>query len=470
MTLAKMHADFARLEELLTGIGLHAAGFRRSLDTRSVAARSRIGQPDVSRLPDNGLGADAALALFQRAVAPHVSGSPGPRYFGYVTGGSTPAALAGDWLASAVDQNLGMPGDSAASQLTEQTIGLLLDLFDLPAERFDGAFTSGATASNIVGLSVGRAWCAEQQGVDVVADGAAALGEIIVFAGTPHATLIKAMGIVGIGRNHCQRVGCLEGTEAIDPAALADALAESDAPNKIVAASAGTVTATDFDDLTAIADLCEQYGAWLHVDAAFGLFARTVPTLSALVRGLERAGSICADGHKWLNVPYDSGLFFTHRVDLLEQVFGIGAAYLAVDDPAPMYLRRGLESSQRWRALPAWLTLQAYGRAGVRDVVENNCRLATKLGDWIDATPGFAQLSPANLHTVLFAATSGNGPDDDKTAALLKAVNASGEVFMTPGAFAGQGGIRAAISNWITTDDDIDKTCAALQAARATVG
>jgi len=470
VTLARMHADFASLEDLLTRVGQQTAGFRQSLDTRPVAALSRIDQPAVSQLSDQGLGADGAVALFQDAVSPHISGSPGPRYFGFVTGGSTPAALAGDWLASAADQNLGMPGDSAASQLTEQTIALLLDLFDLPPALFDGAFTSGATASNVVGLSVGRAWCAEQCGIDVVADGALALGETIVFAGTPHATLIKAMGIIGIGRNNWQGVSCLEGTEAIDPVALADALAASDAPNKIVAASAGTVTATDFDDLNAVADLCAKHGAWLHVDAAFGLFARTTPALSALVRGMERAGSICADGHKWLNVPYESGLFFTKRVDLLEQVFGVGAAYLTVDDPAPMYLRRGLESSQRWRALPAWMTLQAYGRAGVREIVENNCRLAAKLGDWIETAPGFVQLSPTNLHTVLFAVTSGNGPDDDRTAALLSAVNATGEVFMTPGAFGGRGGIRAAISNWITTDSDIDKTCAALSAVRAQLG
>ena len=158
----------------------------------------------------------------------------------------------------------------------------------------------------------------------------------------------------GWGRASWQPVACLDASEAIDPAALAAVLAASDAPNKIVAASAGTVTSTDFDDLQAVADLCEKHGAWLHVDAAFGLFARTAPELQPLVAGLERAGSICADGHKWLNVPYESGLFFTRRIDLLEQVFGIGAAYLAVDDPAPMYLRRGLESSQRWRALPAW--------------------------------------------------------------------------------------------------------------------
>lgn len=470
MTLAKMHADFADLGEILTHVGRQAADFRQSLDNRSAAAQSRIDHPAACALADTGLGAAGAIALFQDAVAPHMSGSVGPRYFGYVTGGSTPAALAGDWLASTMDQNLGMPGDSAASQLTERTIALLLDLFDLPADRFDGSFTSGATASNIVGLSVGRAWCAEQRGIDVVADGAAALGETVVFAGTPHATLIKAMGIIGIGRNRWREVPCLEGTEALDPLALDEALAASDAPNKIVAASAGTVTATDFDDLTAIADLCERHGAWLHVDAAFGLFARTAPSLSALVRGMERAGSICADGHKWLNVPYDSGLFFTQRVDLQEQVFGIGAAYLAVDDPAPVYLRRGLESSQRWRALPAWMTLQAYGRAGVREVVENTCRLAAKLGDWIDATPGFVCLSPTNLHTVLFAAAAGKGPDDAMTAALLKTVNATGEVFLTPGALAGHGGIRAAISNWITTDDDIDRTCAALAAARAQLG
>jgi len=465
-----MQADAAALQAIIQEAAQAVSATRDDIRVRPVGARTRIDSPAASQLPDTGDGAAAALSLFQETVAPHLSGSAGGRYFGYVTGGTTPAAVTGDMLVTAYDHNAGLPGDSAASQLTEITVRLLVDLFDLPTDRFDGAFTTGATASNILGLSVGRAWCAEQRGIDIVNDGASSLGPIAVFAGTPHATLLKAMGIIGIGRANWHDVACLEGSEAIDPSALEEALSGSEIPNKIVAASAGTVTATDFDDLNAVADLCEKHGAWLHVDAAFGLFARVSPDLAHLVKGLERAGSICADGHKWLNVPYDSGLFFTQRVDLLEQVFGIGAAYLAVDDPAPVYLRRGLESSQRWRALPAWMTLQAYGRAGVREVVENNCRLAGKLGYWVAAAPGLTVLAPVNLHTVLIAATAGNGPDDAKTHALLQALNETGEAFMTPGALGGRACIRAAISNWITTDDDIDRTCAALETARRQVG
>ena len=189
-----------------------------------------------------------------------------------------------------------------------------------------------------------------------------------------------------------------------------------------------------------------------------------------MVAGLELADSITADGHKWLNVPYDSGIFFTRHVDLLEAAHGVVAPYLKTQATAPTYMNRSVENSQRFRALPAWMTLQAYGREGVEDIVRRNCEFAESLGRWIGESPDFELLCPVQLNVVTFRGRYEEEVSTDRNAALLKALNADGRIFCTPGAMNGKDGIRAAISNWRTDDADLDVTIAALSETYQSLG
>ena len=407
------------------------------------------------------------MEAFAREVAPYLSGSIGPRYLGFVTGGVTPAALAGDWLAAAVDQNLGSSGDSIATRISLETLSWLLDLFELSENRFAGVFTTGATASNFLALLTALEWAGERVGVSPGQKGLHALPPVSVFSATPHASFIKIIGIAGVGRRAWRKVGTLPGREAMDPDDLDRLLGESGSGAKIVVASAGTVTTTDFDDLHRIADICAERDAWLHVDGAFGIFARCVGELAPLAAGLERAHSITGDAHKWLNVPYDCGFYFTQRMDLLERSCGVVAAYLDTGATEPAFMNRGVENSQRFRALPAWFTLKAYGREGVMATVESCCRHARTLGAWIERSEDYELLAPVRLNVVAFRGVPPQSADPATfNSELLSRLNAGGKVFMTPGAFGGKKGIRAAFSNWSTDDGDLETIIRALREAR----
>ena len=416
-------------------------------------------------LPESGAGAAAALARFSAEIEPWLSASVGPRYLAFVTGGATPAAIAGDWLAAACDNSASMAAGSVANRVTRQTLDWLKQLFDLPMDTFDGCFTSGATASNLLGILTAREFSGATLGIDVAANGAMAMPAIPVLSACPHASMIKALSIAGFGRECVIPVDRLPGTEAMDPASLARAFGGLGSGPKIVIASAGTVTGTDFDDLNAIADLCAANGAWLHVDGAFGIFARCMPDRSAWTAGLERADSITGDSHKWLNVPYDSGFFFTRHPTLLERVCSLGAAYLVTDEADPAYMLRSIESSQRFRALPAWMTLAAYGREGVRAIVEANCAQADRLGKWLENRDGWALMKPVNLNVIVFRSTRAN---DQKAA--LAALNATGKVYASPGAWEDTPGMRICFSNWMTTGNDVAIVEEALDAAARAIG
>ena len=450
-----LDTDFSMLPELAERVSRWCADFQRDLPERPVACLNDP-RPSEAALPESGGGATAALADFEREVAPFLSGSAGPRYLGFVTGGVTPAAMLADWIVAATDQNVAVPGDSISAAIEYQVIDWLRQLLDLP-EVFTGVLTSGATAANVLGAVCGRQFAGLQQGCDIARDGMSH-ARIEVFSATPHASSLKALGLAGLGRDNVIRVPCRPDSEAMDVEALRDLLHRSTAPGKIVIASAGTVTGTDFDDLTTISALCAAHRAWLHVDGAFGLFSRLSETRRAWTNGVELADSITCDGHKWLNVPYDCGIFFTRHPDILQQACSVAAPYLDIGGKLPSPMDRGIENSRRFRALPLWLSLKAYGRAGFAALVDNNCDQAKALATWIERSPDYELLVPCRLNVVVFRPKT----DDAGVRTRLGQINQSGQVFMTPGVWAGRAAIRAAFSNWRTTLDDVETVCAVL--------
>jgi glutamate/tyrosine decarboxylase-like PLP-dependent enzyme len=336
--------DLAALPLLLTEVREYAAAILADLDGRPVAARS----PRVTAepLPNAGVGARAALAAFAERWAPGFSASAGPRYLGFVTGGTTPAALAGDWLTGVFDQNAASAEDSCADQLERQTVYWLREMFGLTS-RHEGAFVSGATTSNFAGLAIAREWLGRQVGVEVGRRGLAGLGPVTVLSGTPHSSIYKALSMAGMGRDALRPVPVLPGREAVDVTALEAALRDLDGVPAIVVANAGTVNTVDFDDIRAIAALRERYPFWLHVDGAFGAFAALSGAHAALLDGLDEADSVCVDLHKWLNVPYDSAVQFTRHRDLQLAVFHNAAAYLGPPGDDADYLHLVPDNSRR---------------------------------------------------------------------------------------------------------------------------
>ncbi|MFE6821549.1 pyridoxal phosphate-dependent decarboxylase family protein [Streptomyces sp. NPDC057690] len=452
--------DLSRFPDLLQCARDFAVREVTGLAERPVVRLDRA--PDRAALPGEGAGAEGALARFAEHWAPGFSGSAGPRYLGFVTGGATPASVAGDWLTGAYDQNVSGAGGSWAAALERETVAWLRELFGL-GEVHSGAFVTGATVSNTVGLAVAREWLGERLGVDVSRAGTAALGPVEVLSGSPHSSVAKALSVLGIGRDRLRQVPVLDGREAVDVGALEAALATLDGRPAVVVANAGTVNTVDFDDLRAIAALKERYDFWLHVDAAFGGFAALSPAYAHLVDGLDAADSVCVDLHKWLNVPYDAAVQFTRRRDLQVRVFHNASPYLGLPTGEPDFVHLTPENSRRLRALPAWFSLVAYGRAGHREIVERNVDLAARLGAGVAALDGLRLLAPVRLNVVCF--TLADDPTQERVGALAEAVAASGEAFLTPTVYGGVPALRAAFSNWRTSPADGERVLKALTAA-----
>lgn len=413
-------------------------------------------------LPEAGVGLEQALAHFNERYEPALTGSAGPRYFGFVTGGATPASLVGDWLVSAYDQNAA-GFDSSAAQVEAETIQFLKQLFGLP-ESFSGVFVTGATVSNFVGLAIGRQWLGRQHQRDVAADGLVGLPPIKILSGTPHSSIFKALAMLGLGRHNLERLPTLPEREAVDVTALRRRLAELQGEPCLVVANAGTVNTVDFDDLAQIAALKEAFNFWLHVDGAFGGFAAVSPRYRPLVAGLAQADSLTVDAHKWLNVPYDAAMIFTRHKKLQLEVFQDQAVYLGEMAADPDFFHLVPENSRRFRALPAWFSLMAYGRAGHQEIVERNCDLARQLGQKIDASPEFELLAPVRMNVVCFSLAV--SPETLSMALIddfLAKLRDDGRVFMTRTNYKGIPAIRAAISNWRTSAADIELAWQALQ-------
>ncbi|ORX91134.1 PLP-dependent transferase [Basidiobolus meristosporus CBS 931.73] len=413
------------------------------------------------KLPIEGQSLTATMDEVFESILPSLTNAAGPKWFGLVTGGVTPAALLGDWLTPLYDSNLivHLPEESIATVLEQHALDMVLDLCDLPRDRFVGkTLTTGASASNVLALAQGRQWvCATRWNIDSAEDGMC--GKVVKVLGVKvHASILKAMSVVGLGRKNYIEVsqeGSILAWDLEKLEALLKEYKETDTTGAIVVASFGEVNTGAFvSDIPRVRELCDKYQAWLHIDAAFGMYARASKAYAHLSPHLELADSITSDGHKWLNVPYDCGLYYTRHLDVSLQVFGgIKAAYLetnATADSIPNPMSTNIESSRRFRALPLYMSLKTYGAEGYTKMIESNCLFAKKLADWLQQHPLYELITPCHLNIVLFRGAGERWVGRARHQELIRALKATGDIYVTATEWNGQEAIRAAISNWRT--------------------
>jgi glutamate/tyrosine decarboxylase-like PLP-dependent enzyme len=395
-------------------------------------------------------GSDASVAM------------SGGRYFGFVIGGSLPAALAADWLTSAWDQNAGVYVAGPAAAVVEEVAGAwLADLLHLPRVR-SFAFVTGTQMAHATSLAAARNHVLAEAGWDVERDGLTGSPRIRVIAGEKaHSTLGRALRLIGLG------TGSVVPIEADDQGRMRadrvrETLAAGDGPT-IVCAKAGEVNTGSFDPFEEIADAVDEAGAWFHVDGAFGLWASASPRFAHLTRGAERADSWSVDGHKWLNVPYDSGIALCAHAEPHRRAMSVQADYLIfhTDEGGPRdQMDWTPEFSRRARGFPVYAAIRSLGRSGIAEMIERCCDHATRFAAGIIEVPGVEVLNEVVINQVLFRFES-----DERTLAALAAVQDSGVAWMSGSTWQGRQAIRISVSNWQTTAEDIDRTIAAFARA-----
>ena len=376
-------------------------------------------------------------------------------------GGATPAALGADMLAPVIDQAAYAWDSSPLGTAVERTaLRWLKELFGLPASM-TGIMVTGATMANFVGLAAARQWWGERRGVDVSRAGLSGQPPVpVLSSGYVHAATRKVVSLLGIGRD--QVTALQSDTDGrLDLPALRDRLRALDGEPAILVANAGEVNAGEFDPLSAMADLAEEFGAWLHVDGAFGLFAALSPRTRHLVEGLTRAHSVTVDGHKWLNVPYDTGFAFVCDSRLSNRSFAYAADYLPTEeDPRPNFGILGPESSRRSRGLAVYATLLAYGREGYRRLVEGHLDLARHLADLVDDAPELQRLAEVPLCIVCFRFRPPGWPEDALDALntrLGEALQEDGRFWVGTTRYRGRVAFRPALVNWRIRASDLEE-------------
>jgi glutamate/tyrosine decarboxylase-like PLP-dependent enzyme len=449
--------------ELLRRTAEIAADFLETLDDRSIRPPAGVGElrealgGPLPEQPSDPLDVLEALAA---AAEPGVVGIPSGRYFGFVIGGSVPAALAADWLTSTWDQNAGLVVAGPSAAVCEEVAGIWLkELLGIP-QTASFAFVTGCQLAHVTCLAAARHALLERAGWDVEADGLAGAPPItVVTGGKRHITIDRALRLLGLG-NRCARRINVDSQGRMQVEALAEALQELTGPT-IVCAQAGEVNTGAFDPLAEIAALCRATDVWLHVDGAFGLWAAASPALRHLTAGAEQADSWATDAHKWLNVPYDSGLAFVAHPDAHRSAMSLIAEYIVPDpDAARDQMDWTPEFSRRARGFAVYAAVRSLGRSGVAELVDGSCARARQFAEAITELEGCEVLNDVVLNQVLFRFA-----DDETTNGMIEAVQASGEAWLAGTTWDGRAAIRLSVSNWRTTEADIDRTVAAFQAA-----
>ncbi len=453
----------SEIRDLLRRTAELAADYLESLDERPVfprvepeQLREALGGP----LPDGPSAPETVVDELASAAEPGVVAMGSGRYFGFVIGGGLPAALAADWLTSAWDQNAGLYAGGPSASVVEQVTGeWLVDVLGLPAESSVG-FVTGTQMAHVTGLAAARRHVLDAAGWDVGTKGLTGAPPIQVLAGEKrHATVDRALRLLGLG---APEIVAADDQGRLEPGALRQALGDGPA---IVCAQAGEVSTGAFDPLPEIADACEAAGAWLHVDGAFGIWAAVSPRLRHLVAGLERADSWTTDAHKWLNVPYDSGIVLCRHPESHRAAMTTSASYLIQDEGARR-VRDQVdwvpEFSRRARGFAVYAALRSLGRSGLVELVERCCDGAARFASAIAGVEGVELLNDVVLNQVLFRFDS-----DERTDEVLRRVQEDGRVWMSGTTWAGRKAIRVSVSNWQTGDEEIDLAVDAFRDAYA---
>lgn len=444
----------ATLRPLLEEAARRGIDYREQSVSRSVAPTPEAVenvQRFVEPLPNDGTADLDVLTQLDEIGTPAAVSMTGPRFFGFVIGGSLPVTLASNWLTAAWDQNDVMYEVTPATATLEQVaMEWMIDLFGLPADT-GAAFVTGATIANFSALAAARNRVYAGVGWNVEADGLIGAPPVSILVGEEvHPTVIKGIGLLGFGRDRVQRLpvdgqGCIDATR----------LPRIEGPT-IVCTQAGNLNTGGFDPVGDICDAVKAQGAWVHVDGAFGLWAAASPDLAHLCNGLQAADSWATDAHKWLNVPYDCGIAFVRDAPALKAAMSITADYLITETRNRNPSDYTPELSRRARGVDVWTALKSLGRSGLAEMLNRCCSNARRFADGL-AKAGFEILNVVNLNQVLVSFG-----DDSRTRRVIDAIQADGTCWCGATVWQGHTAMRISVSNWSTTIADVDVSLEAI--------
>jgi glutamate/tyrosine decarboxylase-like PLP-dependent enzyme len=441
------------MKALLVDTAERAARYLEEIRSRRVAPLPA----DVVRLealagplPSSPSDPAKVLALLDDFGSPATVASAAGRYFGFVIGGSLPAALAANWLAGAWDQNAAMQVMSpVAAKLEEIVLGWMVDVLGLPPESGAG-FVTGTTMANFTGLAAARTTLLQRAGWNVEEDGLFGAPPIHVVVGEEvHVSLLKALSMLGLGRSRVTRVGA-DGQGRMRPEALPALDGRT-----LICVQAGNVNSGAFDPAGEICARAHEAGSWVHVDGAFGYWAAVSPRYASLLSGAGDADSWAIDCHKWLNVPYDSAIAIVRKPEFLQAAMAMSAAYLTPGaGREPWHFAP--EASRRARGVELWAAMRSLGRSGLAELIERNCRQARLFADRLRAA-GFSILNDVVLNQVLVSFGS-----DEETRRVITSVQNDGTCWCGGTQWHGQAAMRISVSSWATTDEDVERSVAAM--------
>ena len=442
------------MKELLSDVATRATRYLAGINDRSVVpspeALANLRRFEIP-LPDAGVSPLELIALLDDVGSPATVATTGGRYFGFVIGGTLPAALATNWLAGAWDQNASMQVMSPiAAKLEEVVQGWVLDVLGLPSQSAAG-FVTGTTMANFSGLAGARSAVLKRAGWNLEDDGLIGAPPIRVVVGQEvHVSVLRALTMLGLGRSRVTSVP-VDGQGRM----RADAVPPLD-EHTIVCLQAGNVNTGAFDPAREICTRAREAGAWVHLDGAFGLWAAVSPLYAHLLDGVEDADSWAIDCHKWLNVPYDSGIVVVREADHLRRALSWGsAAYLAQGSGREPW-QYTPDASRRARGVELWAALRSLGRSGLRELIERNCRQARLFADRLSSA-GFRILNDVVLNQVLVSFGS-----PEETRRVISEIQADGTCWCGGTVWQGQTAMRISVSSWATSDDDVEKSAAAI--------
>jgi len=430
---------------------------RIALPPGSEAALLELDEP----LPDNGSGMQAAMDRLLDLNARAGANTGGPKCFHFVIGGSTPAALGADLLATVCETlTYTWVTSPVGVQMEIRALAWLRELFGLPP-TWSGVMVTGGTMANFVGLAAGRQWWGEQLGFDVSRTGMSGQPQIpVLTSGFVHASTRKCLALLGMGWDKLQ-IFSRDDVGHVDLRAFEAALKTMGNIPALVVVNAGEVNAGEFDPVGEMIDIARRYNTWVHVDGAFGLFARVSPRTAHLVQGVEQADSVAVDGHKWLNVPYDSGYAFVRDHGLMARAFRYAADYLPPEDgPRPTIGAIAPESSRRGRSFAVWATLLAYGRSGQQRIVEHCLDMAQHLAARVVESTKLELMAEVPLNIVAFRFNPGGLSDqqlDNLNERLGEAILSDGRFLVGTSKLSSHTIFRPAFSNWRTRLEDVDE-------------